>query len=183
MSETLTDRAEILAAKTEIILDNLAALTSSEKWDKIFNLTENTSAMIAELHDILEYNKEALTNTITYAEQITSDLRVLTSSDTLGLIVEDPVEGSTPLRESHLIRLIKEMNKALERTNNVLANVEVIFSKSRTDLYLSIEAMRESTEYLAQFSRMISEDPSVLLRGARPKNAPDDLLESRDENP
>ena len=75
------------------------------------------------------------------------------------------------------------MNTALEHTNNLLRDVEIIFSKSRTDLYFSIESMRESADYLAQFSRTISEDPSVLIRGARPQNAPDDLLERRDENP
>ncbi len=183
MSETVTDKAEILVAKTEIILNNLAALTAPENWNKILALTDNVAVTIAELHGILKNNKEALTNTIAHAEQITSDLHALTSSDTLGLIVGNLAEVSNTLKESDLVRLIIEMNTALEHTNNMLRDLEVIFSKSRADLYFSIESMRESADYLAQFSRTISEDPSVLIRGARPKNAPDDLLERRDENP
>ena len=183
MTETVTDRAEILAAKTEIILNNLAALTAPENWNKILSLTDNASETIAELRDILTNNKEALTSTIAHAEQITSDLHALTSSDTLGSIIDNLAEASHTLKESDLVRLIKEMNTALEHTNNLLRDVEIIFSKSRTDLYFSIESMRESADYLAQFSRTISEDPSVLIRGARPQNAPDDLLERRDENP
>jgi phospholipid/cholesterol/gamma-HCH transport system substrate-binding protein len=183
MSETVTDKAEILAAKTEIILNNLAALTAPDNWNKILALTDNAAQTIAELHDILSANREALTNTIAYAEQIASDLHTLTSSDTLGLIIDNLAEASHSLKESDLVRLIKEMNTALEHTNNLLRDVEVIFSKSRTDLYFSIESMRESADYLSQFSRTISEDPSVLIRGARPQNAPDDLLERHDENP
>jgi phospholipid/cholesterol/gamma-HCH transport system substrate-binding protein len=183
MSETVTDKAEILAAKTEIILNNLAALTAPDNWNKILALTDNAAQTIAELHDILSANREALTNTIAYAEQITSDLHTLTSSDTLGLIIDNLAEASHSLKESDLVRLIKEMNTALEHTNNLLRDVEVIFSKSRTDLYFSIESMRESADYLSQFSRTISEDHSVLIRGARPQNAPDDLLERHDENP
>jgi phospholipid/cholesterol/gamma-HCH transport system substrate-binding protein len=183
MTETVTDKAEVLAAKTEIILNNLAALTAPDNWNKILTLTDNASETIAELHRILNSNKDALTNTIAHAEQITSDLHVLTSSDTLGLIMENLAEVSTNLKESDLVHLIREMNTALEHTNNMLRDIDVIFSKSRTDLYFSIESMRESADYLAQFSRMISEDPSVIVRGARPKNAPDDLLERRDESP
>jgi len=183
MTETVTDKAEVLAAKTEIILSNLAALTAPENWNKILALTDNAAQTIAELHDILSANREALTNTIAYAEQITADLHALTSSDTLGLIMNNLAEASHTLKESDLVRLIKEMNTALEHTNNLLRDVEVIFSKSRTDLYFSIESMRESADYLAQFSRTISEDPSVLIRGARPENTPDDRLERRDENP
>jgi ABC-type transporter Mla subunit MlaD len=77
---------------------------------------------------------------------------------------------------------VNALNEALEHTNNVLADAEVIFSENRTDLSLSIESLRESAEHLARFSRLISEDPSVLLRGATPEHAPDDLLENRDEN-
>jgi phospholipid/cholesterol/gamma-HCH transport system substrate-binding protein len=180
MSATLTDRAAVLVEKTEIILDNLTALTAPEKWDQIHAMTSNASETLTEFHDILENNKEALKNTIAYAERITSQLCAITSPDTLD---SDSAEDPSAMRESDLVRLIKELNRVLEHTNNVLADVEVIFSENRTDLSLSIESLRESAEYLAQFSRMISEDPSVLMRGARPKNAPDDLLESGDENP
>jgi phospholipid/cholesterol/gamma-HCH transport system substrate-binding protein len=183
MSETVTDKAELLVAKTEIILNNLAALTAPENWNKILSLTDNVSLTVAEIHSILEKNKEGLTRTIANAEQITSDLNALTSSDTLGFIVNNLADVSTALKESDLIHLIRELSEALEHTNHMLKDLEVIFSKSRTDLYFSIESMRESADNLSQFSRMISEDPSVLLRGARPENAPDDLLERRDENP
>ncbi len=178
-SATLTDRVEILVEKTEIVLDNLSSLTAPERWDEIHTMTENASATIAELHDILESSKETLKHTFAYVERITAGLCAITSPDTLG---QDPAEALAAPRESDLVRLIKELNKTLEHTNNVLADVEVIFSENRTDLSLSIESLRESAEHLARFSRLISEDPSVLLRGATPQHAPDDLLEGRDEN-
>lgn len=183
MSETVTDKAEVLAAKTEIILNNLAALTAPENWNRILALTDNASETITELRELLASNKEALTSTIAHAEQITLDLHALTSSDTLELIINNLAEASQTLKESDLVLLIKEMNTALEHTNSMLRDVEVIFSKSRDDIYFSIESMRETADYMAQFSRTISEDPSVLIRGARPRNAPDELLERRDENP
>lgn len=176
-SATLTDRAETLIGKTETVLDNLAALTTPEKWDEIHTMTENASATIAELHDVIESNKEALKRTIEHAERITADLCGITSPDTLG-----PADDPSAVRESDLVRLVNALNTALEHTNSVLADAEVIFSENRTDLSISIESLRESAEHLARFSRLISEDPSVLLRGARPKHAPDNLLESRDEN-
>jgi hypothetical protein len=61
--------------------------------------------------------------------------------------------------------------------NGLLREVDVSFTKSRTDLMYTIESMRESIDYLNLFARTISEDPSVLVRGTKPENAPDFQLE------
>ena len=76
---------------------------------------------------------------------------------------------------------------------NVLRHIAAyqgyLFSTSKDTLWLHHYAdctatlkklglkLKETTDYLNQFSRLISEDPSVLVRGAEPKGAPDFDLE------
>jgi phospholipid/cholesterol/gamma-HCH transport system substrate-binding protein len=180
MTETVSDKAEVLAEKTEIILNNLATLTSPESWGKILNLADNASEMITELQALLDRNSQSFTNTLANAEEVSSELQALAKSDSLRRIVSNLMEITEALKEAELVSLIREMNEALDHTNSVLRDVEIVFSKSREDLYYSIESMRESADYLNQFSRMITEDPSILIRGAKPKRAPDFDLEKKE---
>ena len=191
IAESITGSAEIIAEKTEIILNNIAALTESKNRDTFLALAENASKTLAELHDLLQKNNRSLTNTFSNIEILSTDMQDvvfstkgtmqhinrLAGSDTLRRIMGNLADISESLKRAELIRLVREMNEALESTTNMLRDVERTFTKSNTDLVYSIESMKESAEYFNQFARMISEDPSVLIRGTKPKNAPDYKLE------
>jgi phosphate uptake regulator len=101
----------------------------------------------------------------------------MAESDTLRRILGNLADISESLKRAELIQLVREMNEALKSTTNMLRDVERTFKKSNTDLVYSIESMKESAEYFNQFARMISEDPSILIRGTQPKGAPDYKLE------
>ena len=66
----------------------------------------------------------------------------------------------------------------MHHTQNVLKEMDVAITRNQSEITQSVQALRESAEYLNQFSRMISEDPSVLLRGTKPVNIPDRSLEN-----
>ena len=83
---------------------------------------------------------------------------------------------TSALRQAELNKLVHEMNETLAHTSLVLQEMDATLSKNRSDLGQSIQSMKESIEYLNQFSRMITEDPSVLVRGTEPRNAPDSKL-------
>ncbi|MBW1803791.1 MAG: MCE family protein [Deltaproteobacteria bacterium] len=191
IAESITGSAEIIAEKMEIILNNIATLTESKNRDTFLALAENASKTLAELHDLLQKNKRSLTNTFANIEILSADMQDvvlstkgtmqhinrLAESDTLRRIMGNLADISESLKRAELIRLVREMNEALESTTNMLRVVERTFTKSNTDLVYSIESMKESAEYFNQFARMISEDPSVLVRGTKPKDAPDYKLE------
>ncbi len=84
---------------------------------------------------------------------------------------------SKTLNEADLVQLIQDLNETLSRSNAMLKQMEKRFSESQDDVTATIEAARETLDNLNQFSRLISEDPSILVRGAKPKGAPDYQLE------
>ncbi len=191
-TEKITGRAEALAAQTEVILNNISEMTREENVERILALSDNASEAISYLNDFIRQNKGALNSTIENTQRFSGNLDSLTlhtksilasidkfaKSDTLHQIVENVANITSALEQAELVRLFQEINTTLEQTNNMLRDVEISFSKSRTDLVYTIERLKESVDYLNQFSRMISENPSVLIRGVEVKNAPDFNLEN-----
>jgi len=193
LAEEITGRAEVLAAKSELILNNLVALTQQDNIDRFVSLVDAISRGASAFNGFMADNKAPFRNTMANTEQASENLDSLmfyvgsilrrvdafTASDTLHSIVNNLAEVTDELKQAELVRLFKEINRTLVQTNNMLHDVEISFAKSRTDLVYTIGRLRESVDYLNQFSRLISEDPSILVRGAEPKKAPDYKLGKR----
>jgi len=190
-TEMITGKAEILAEKAEIVLNNLSALTTPENRDMMLNLVTYTSNTMKELSSFLIKNRSSLNRIVANSEQLSQDLNqlinttnqtmanleVISGSDSLKEVIANLAAITGTLKEAQLIELVQELNKAIVQTNSVLKEVDITLAKSRSDFGYSVEALRESAEYLNQFARMLTEDPSILIRGTKPKNAPDFNLE------
>ena len=191
LAESITGKAEVIAQKTEMVLNNLALLTDGDNRDKIMTMVDGISAAVNRLDRTLRDNRGSLDRIMANTEQVSGELSLamrttrstmdnlqsLSRSDSLKQIVGNLAAITETLRQAELLRLIREIHTALEATNAMLQSAETTFSKTQSDLISSVESLKESAEYLNQFARMVSEDPSVLVRGSRPKNAPDYKLE------
>jgi len=191
ITELITGQAEGMLEKAELTLYNISQMTTPENRQKLMGLIDNTSLAMAQFNDILRKNNQALSQSIHSMAEITSDLQELvvgasqtmrhvaaiSGSDTLRRVVTNLADITESLRRAELTRLVHEMNETLAHTGLVLQEIDATISKNRSDVGYAVQSMKESVEYLNQFSRMITEDPSVLIRGAEPKNAPDFKLE------
>ena len=190
-SELITGRAEIIAEKAEIMLNNINALTADDKQRKILVMMDNFSKAMDEVYRLLNSNNESLSRTLVKADTLAAEflklsqnanqtlgnLNGLLESDSVKTIVGNLAQITDAINEVEFANLVTEMNLALTHMNHVLKNVDSGLAQNRSDVITSIESMKESIEYLNEFSRMISEDPSVLVRGTKPANAPDFELE------
>ncbi len=190
-TEMITGKAENMMDKAELMLNNMATLMSPENQVKLNSLLENSSRSMAILGDLLTENKEELNNTFANMENVTSELGDLLASskntmreieriaqsDSLKQFVDNMVTISESLSQADLVKLVQELNLAIATTNDMLNQMDANVSKTWVDFSASVEQIRESSEYLNQFSRMITEDPSLLIRGTKPKNVPDENLE------
>jgi len=191
ITEMITGQAEVMLEKLEIILNNLAVFTEAENREKIMRLVDNSAATLGEISSLLKENHDELANSIRNFESISDELRELVinsnitmarvaklaGSDTTDMVMSNLADITNALKEAELTGLIQEMNTTLYHTGQVLKEIDATIAKNRSDVGYSVQAIKESVEYLNQFSRMITEDPSILVRGAEPKNAPDFNLE------
>ena len=174
-------------------MNNMFELTQQDNIDRFVSLVDAIAKGVSAFNSFMDENSAPFHNTMTNTELASQNLDSLTffagdilkrvdaftASDTLHAIVNNLAEVTGELKKAELVRLFQEINRTLVQTNNMLHDVEISFAKSRTDLVYTIDRLKESVDYLNQFSRLISEDPSILVRGAEPKKAPDYKLGKR----
>jgi phospholipid/cholesterol/gamma-HCH transport system substrate-binding protein len=188
-TEMITGQAEIIAEKVEIVLNNLIDLTNPENRSRLIQLIDNSNRVMASVQGLLRANSENLTATLENVKQASEQLRELsfttlrtmkslervTRSDSLTQIVNNIAEITNSLKKNRLNELLAEFSTALQSLNRLLAAMDAD-AGTRSDFIRSLKTLEETADYLNEFSRLLAEDPSVLVRGARPGNPPDDQL-------
>ncbi|MBN1465191.1 MCE family protein [candidate division KSB1 bacterium] len=191
LTDEITGKAEVLAEKAELILNNLIRASSDENADRVLALIDTVAHSMQILNQFIKANRDPFHATLQdaglfiveldsltfYATSLLKSWDAFAKSDTLAQIVGNFAAVTEELKEAEVVQLFGEINTTLEQTNNILKDVEISFARSRTDLVYTIERLKETADYLHQFSRLVSEDPSIIVRGAEPKNAPDFDLE------
>jgi phospholipid/cholesterol/gamma-HCH transport system substrate-binding protein len=69
------------------------------------------------------------------------------------------------LSDERLGKTLADLQVALTNVTKLVQNLDLTVRASREDLVLSLKYVRQATEDLREFSRIIAQDPSVLLRG------------------
>jgi phospholipid/cholesterol/gamma-HCH transport system substrate-binding protein len=191
LAEEITGKAEVITEKVELILNNLIRVTNDENAERVLSVVDTLAHAVQLFNGFVKTNRDPFSTTLQNAERFSSELDSITfyatslikswdsfaKSDTLAQIVSNFAEVTEELTEAELVRLFSEIGVTLEQTNNMLKDIEISFATSRVDLVYTIGQLKETSDYLNQFSRLISEDPSILVRGAEPQNAPDFDLE------
>lgn len=69
------------------------------------------------------------------------------------------------LSDAEAGKAVADLQKALTQTTRLLDELDLTVRAGREDLVASLSYMRQAAEDLREFSRIIAQDPSVLLRG------------------
>ena len=142
---------------------------------------DNTSSTLETFQTLLDTNKVNLYHTIRNISQfsaqldtltsssllLVNDLRTITSSDELINSVRNIEDITEEIREAKISELIAKLTKAVEQTDKTFTHLDLTLLKSRHDILSSTEILRESLENFNEFTRMISENPSLLLRSSQ----------------
>ncbi len=191
MTMQITGKAEVISEKLERLLNNLNQVTQPEKMEKIYQLVENATATFSRLNQLLSDNSQYLAATLKRSARITAQLDSMTAamkqsaeeinrlivSDTLKDIIVNARAISEEIKKARLVDLVKQLALVVERTNNILIQVEHDLGQGSQTFNESMKELRSSLEYLNQVTQMLSEDPSILIRGVRPGDIPDKKLE------
>jgi ABC-type transporter Mla subunit MlaD len=158
----ITGEAEALIAKTEMLLTNLNNITHPDSIKDIKRTIAHVSAISEKVNTSLaritpqidtstRYTKDLLRQAhLVFADvqQITSRIRSGVSSD-----------GFT-----ETIHRIDSTAQAFTRLSQTMDNT---LRQSQEDIMVSMENIREASENFNQLSKMLSEDPSLLIKGTK----------------
>ncbi|RMG67415.1 MAG: MCE family protein [Calditrichaeota bacterium] len=191
ISDEITGKAEVIAEKAEMILNNLQRMTSPQNIENYENFLANARQAFEQMDAMLKENRsnlreslaqsrelvDRLTRTSRLLEESVRQIHAFSSSDTLGEILGNTRELTSRLRKANLVELVQEMGELLRRTNRLLAKLDINVSEGSDDLVRSMIVLRSTLEHLNNVVRTLEEDPSVLLRGVKHRESPDELLE------
>ena len=179
--DTITGKAEVITEKLEMILNNFAEITSPNRQEKLYRLIDNTTNTLESFQTLLDTNQVSVFHTVRNIERFSNhldsfmvtsnmainDIRKITQSPKLMTTVDNVEKITTELQQANLSDLIAKLASAVEQTNRTFTHLDLTILKSRHDILSSTEILRESLEYFNEFTRLISENPSLLLRSSQ----------------
>ncbi len=191
LTEDITGRAEVIAEKIELVLNNLLALSSSENQDRIFAFVDESANTVRKVSEVLDENRERMDRTMANLDTLVVELKLMStaakttaetfnnfmSSDTLNTMLADMQNITSTVREVDLTKLIEDVNKVLVSLDDVLTHTETLVMRNSGKFVDTIDELHLITRYLSSTARRIDSNPSILIRGSRPQNPPDDKLE------
>ncbi|MFW5726212.1 MAG: MlaD family protein [Bacteroidota bacterium] len=198
MVEDISGQAEVIAYKVEEVLNNLLNFTQPENLEqitiavrKITELSDNATQTFASINELVDQNRDPLTQSIAYANTITQridstsveilaagkEINTLMQSDTLGEILSNLRDISLTVRESNINGLIENLAVTTAETRELLIRIEDDIKRGSQDLGENMLLLRYTLENLEEVSRKINNDPSILIRGQRARDIPDRRLQ------
>lgn len=195
MTEEITGKAEVIAEKVESVLNNLQQFTQPEKLNKIAymadsitvtaqhisRLTSRADIFLGKLNDVVDANREQIDKTIASTGEIsehllaTSELLRETSSkinsvvesDTINQILGSARKVAMDLEQTNIKQLIADLDRAINQTQVLVAKIDRDLDRGSQDFSESMALLKTTMQNLERTSRMINNDPSVLLRGTK----------------
>ena len=169
--ESISGKAEIITNKIEILLNNLNKIINEENTKRLNNIIVNVDTLI-------DVNQNSIANTVSSLEIITDDfeqiakntrsllerLDTIMESGKVEKIVTSTEKITSELADSDIKQLMADIHKLTIDTNDAISHIDATHLESRQDLLDTIESLKETIDYLNDFSRQISEDPSLLIR-------------------
>ena len=193
LMDELTDKAEVIARKVDVLLDNLNAFTTADMRARAQGLLDNanklmvtTEATVAENRSNLKDLSRKISLASTQIEALTRDLQgtagranallddaqpkishLLTEAD--GLVTElrtSRAQLDQVMATAKVTLGDQGLGKTATSVNRLVEKGHLILVQSQEDLEVSLSHLRETTENLSVFSQRIKEDPSLLLLGS-----------------
>jgi phospholipid/cholesterol/gamma-HCH transport system substrate-binding protein len=197
ITEEITGKAEIIAEKVEKVLNNLQLFTEpsnlnkfSDMVDRITALAENASLTLSKVDSIVNDNRNDIRRTVAGAREVSESLKrssvllqetsvhvnQVVKGDTMGDILTNLRDVSLKIKEARVGEMIENLALAASQTQQLLLKVDKDLNRNSEDFSESLSLLKIALENLAEASRKINDNPSILIRGTNLKNAPDQDL-------
>ncbi|MFP4162784.1 MAG: MlaD family protein [Chitinispirillaceae bacterium] len=159
MMANITGKAEVIAEKVELLLNQLNTITHPDSLRSIKTIVDNVATMSTDAKtffgdvtpkvDRMASSSEEL---ITQVTGITQDVKQVTGR------FSDNVKGDD------LAAILTRADSTALSMKNLSDQLSLMVMQTREDFSVSMENLRETAENANQLTRMLSENPSLLLK-------------------
>ena len=155
--DVITDKAQDIASKIDEIFRNIANILDERTQKNIQEVVDNTNSSLKNINLILDDNRESLNESIENIARISSELANL-------LTTINNVTQQLDLNQFNMT--VSNINKSVDDLTEAFNNINYTVLESQDDIIETIRLLKESMQNINEFSRMISENPSLLLKSS-----------------
>jgi phospholipid/cholesterol/gamma-HCH transport system substrate-binding protein len=190
LTEEITGKAQIIAEKAEMVLNNLIELTNQKNRKKVVNLVEQSRITMSNINHFVTVTEPNLQHVLVNLDSTMANLALasasakrtllaiewMASSDTLKKTLRNIAEVSDKLNKAQIYKFDQQVNLALGYLQNLLRQTDNLVKMNSLRLNQTMEQLSQMVRALNAAAKEIEEDPSVLIGGTKPENPPDEQL-------
>lgn len=161
ITETLNDELVLITRNLNKTVGDITDQTEYLLQDTRFhlnNIGQNTNTLVLE-------GTEQIVSISTNINRSLDTINQLLSSDEFVSIVQNIDALSAQLAEANVKEMVSNLGTTIQRTGVLVNTLNRALLRSQDDLLETLENMRYASENLNDFSRQISDNPAILLRG------------------
>jgi phospholipid/cholesterol/gamma-HCH transport system substrate-binding protein len=159
MISTITGKADVIVGKIELLLNHLTAITHPESLSAVKEILDNVSVISADARNFFDIVRPDIQNmthsiksVIEKVDSIATDIASLSTS------------LNTALGGSQVPDIITSIDSTAYALKSVTRDFELLIKQSREDIVVSMENLREALENANELTKILAENPSLLLR-------------------
>lgn len=186
----ITGKAEIIAQKAEVVLNNLITFTQPDNLNKITQLAEKAGAAISNIDSLVAENRSDIRQTVAQVKAISNRMdesaqalqstidivQLKIKSDTINEILANIRDVSEKLNKAEINSLVENISFIAAQTDELIDKVGNDLDRSSMDFAESLKLLKLTLDNLNEASIKINQDPSILLRGINARQIPDNDL-------
>ncbi|HTE55068.1 MAG TPA: MlaD family protein [Kofleriaceae bacterium] len=188
MFDNLTQKADQIASKVEVVLDRVAVLAGPDMKDRLASLLDTTDQFLATLNGVLEDNRESLKTLAVQVSGTSEQVKLLatelatTAKRANALLAEATIVVKNARATPEQVNAFLEQGTAVlaesrvllgpEGLQRTLARVNAIMAQTQHQVIETIGLFREAAENANAFTEKVRDDPSLLLLGGRDEDEP-----------
>ncbi len=164
LMHTITGKAEVIIAKVEILLNHLNILTNPDSLTSIKEILDNVAGITHTVDDFVKVASPDIkkvtstaSTTMEKIEAISVDVQSITS------------KLDREIDFNQVAGILDEINDAAKSLKSMSGTLDMTILQSREDISASLENLREALENVNELSRVLMENPSLILRGENQK--------------
>ncbi len=184
--DMVTGKADDIARKVEIALNNIIAFTNNDNMDNVSNAVITARELMTNLNTMILQNRENITmftghlakqgpdvlnrmsGIMNRLDSAVSDISKMATNKSLQKSLKnlesitDNIKGG--LDQGQFDNTMKNINKTLDNSNKTIQDLNKTIATNRDKLSQILNRLETTTRNLADFTQRIKENPSLLIR-------------------
>jgi ABC-type transporter Mla subunit MlaD len=156
----ITGKAESIIAKVELLLNHLNEISNPDSLKSIKKIIDNVADITSSVNEFVDETRPGVKN-------------IATSTDSLlrqvSLILSDVNEFTKTMNQSisseQLSNTFAKIDSTVQAMKSLTENLSMMVLQSREDFSTGMQNIREATENANQLTKILVENPSLLLKG------------------